>query len=57
MTGGEQGYDDARRFERAVEHGLLNVVAVDTDDFSVATRAESGMERRRRGGPDLCDYP
>ena len=37
-TGVEQGYDDARRIERAVEDGLIDVVAVDTDDSPVATR-------------------
>ncbi|OYR54065.1 DUF3368 domain-containing protein [Halorubrum sp. Ea1] len=37
-TGVEQGYDDARRIERAVEDGLVDVVAVDTDDSTVATR-------------------
>ena len=37
-TGVEQGYDDARRIERAVEDGLVDVVAVDTDDSPVATR-------------------
>ena len=37
-TGVEQGYDDARRIERAVEDGLIETVAVDTDDSPVATR-------------------
>ncbi|MDB2236354.1 DUF3368 domain-containing protein [Halorubrum ezzemoulense] len=37
-AGVEQGYDDARRIERAVEDGLVDVVAVDTDDSPVATR-------------------
>ena len=37
-AGVEQGYDDTRRIERAVEDGLINVVAVDTDDSPVATR-------------------
>ncbi|MFW5917055.1 MAG: DUF3368 domain-containing protein [Halorubrum sp.] len=37
-TGIEQGYDDARRIERAVEDGLLEVVPVNTDDSPVATR-------------------
>jgi len=37
-TGVERGYDDARRTERAVENGLVDVVAVDTDDSPVATR-------------------
>ncbi|PHQ39138.1 DUF3368 domain-containing protein [Halorubrum persicum] len=37
-AGVEQGYDDARRIERAVEEGLVDVVAVDTDDSPVATR-------------------
>jgi len=37
-TGVEQGYDDARRIERAVEDQLVDVVAVDTDDSPVATR-------------------
>ena len=37
-TGIEQGYDDARRIERAVEDGLVDVVTVDTDDSPVATR-------------------
>ena len=37
-AGVEQGYDDASRIERAVEDGLVDVVAVDTDDSSVATR-------------------
>ncbi len=37
-TGVEQGYDDARRIERAVEDGLVEVVAVDTDDSSAAIR-------------------
>lgn len=36
--GVERGYDDARRIERAVEDGLVDVVAVDTDDSPVATR-------------------
>ncbi|TKX45434.1 DUF3368 domain-containing protein [Halorubrum sp. SD690R] len=34
----EAGYDDARRIERTVEDGLVDVVAVDTDDSPVATR-------------------
>jgi len=37
-AGVEQGYDDARRIERAAEDGLVDVVAVDTDDSPVATR-------------------
>ena len=37
-AGVEQGYDDARRIERAVEDGLVDIVAVDTDDSPVATR-------------------
>jgi len=37
-AGVERGYDDARRIERAVEDGLINVVAVDADDSPVATR-------------------
>ena len=37
-AGVEQGYDDARRIERAAEDGLIDVVAVDTDDSPVATR-------------------
>ena len=37
-TGVKQGYDDARRIERAVEDGLIDVVAVGTDDSPVATR-------------------
>lgn len=37
-TGVEQGYDDARRIERAAEDGLVDVVAVDADDSPVATR-------------------
>ena len=37
-TGVRQGYDDARRIERAVADGLVDVVAVDTDDSAVATR-------------------
>ncbi|MGM0683269.1 MAG: DUF3368 domain-containing protein [Halobacteriota archaeon] len=37
-TGIGQGYDDARRIERVVEDGLLDVVAVDTDDSPIATR-------------------
>lgn len=37
-TGVEHGYDDARRIERAVEDGLVDVVAVDTDDSPVAAR-------------------
>ncbi|ELZ50455.1 hypothetical protein C464_02605 [Halorubrum coriense DSM 10284] len=37
-AGVEQGYDDARRIERAVENGLIDVVAVDTDGSAVATR-------------------
>ncbi|RLM56383.1 DUF3368 domain-containing protein [Halorubrum sp. Atlit-26R] len=37
-TGVEQGYDDARRIERTVEDGLVEAVAVDTDDSPVATR-------------------
>lgn len=37
-AGVERGYDDARRIERAVECGLVDVVAVDTDDSPVATR-------------------
>ena len=37
-AGVERGYDDARRIERAVEDGLINVVAVDTDNSPVATR-------------------
>ncbi|MFC7185842.1 DUF3368 domain-containing protein [Halorubrum yunnanense] len=37
-TGVGRGYDDARRIERAVEDGLVDVVAVDTDDSPVATR-------------------
>ena len=37
-TGVEQGYDGARRIERAVADGLVDVVAVDTDDSAVATR-------------------
>ena len=36
--GVERGYDDARRIERAVEDGLINVVAVDTDNSPVAIR-------------------
>ena len=37
-AGVERGYDDARRIERAVEDGLVDVVAVDTDNSPVATR-------------------
>ena len=37
-AGVERGYDDTRRIERAVEDGLINVVAVDTDDSPVAIR-------------------
>ena len=37
-AGVERGYDDARRIERAVEDGLVDVVAVNTDDSSAATR-------------------
>ena len=37
-AGVERGYDDTRRIERAVEDGLVDVVAVDTDDSPVATR-------------------
>mgnify|MGYP007116970416 CR=1 FL=1 len=37
-TGVERGYDDARRIERAVEDGLVDTFAVDTDDSPVATR-------------------
>ncbi|WP_050032900.1 DUF3368 domain-containing protein [Halorubrum halophilum] len=37
-TGVEQGYDDARRIERAVENDLVDVVAVETDDSPVTTR-------------------
>lgn len=37
-TGVEQGDDDARRIERAVADGLVDVVAVDADDSPVATR-------------------
>jgi len=40
-TGVEQGYDDARRIERAVEGGLVEVVAVDTGDSPAATRLAS----------------
>ena len=39
-TGVEQGYDDARRIERAVEAGLVDVVAVDPDDSPVADRLQ-----------------
>ncbi|TKX66960.1 DUF3368 domain-containing protein [Halorubrum sp. GN11GM_10-3_MGM] len=37
-AGVKEGYDDARRIERAVEDGLVDVVVVDTDDSPVATR-------------------
>ena len=37
-AGVERGYDDAHRIERAVEDGLVDVVAVDTDESAVATR-------------------
>ena len=37
-TGVERGYDDARRIERTVEDGLVDVVAVETDNSPVATR-------------------
>ena len=37
-AGVEQGYDDARRIERAVEDGPLEVIAVDVDESPVATR-------------------
>ena len=37
-AGIEQGYDDARRIERVVEDGLVEVVAVDIDESPVATR-------------------
>ncbi|EMA62239.1 hypothetical protein C470_06091 [Halorubrum distributum JCM 13561] len=37
-TGVKRGYDDARRVERTVEDGLVDVVAVETDDSAVATR-------------------
>ena len=36
--GVKQGYDDASRVERAVADGLVDVVAVDTDNSPVATR-------------------
>ncbi|RLM76578.1 DUF3368 domain-containing protein [Halorubrum sp. Atlit-26R] len=36
----DAGYDDARRIERAVEDGRLDVVEVDLDDSSVATRLD-----------------
>lgn len=34
----DEGYDDARRIERAIDGGLLDVVAVDIDESAVATR-------------------
>jgi len=37
-TGVKQGYDDARRIERAVEAGLVDVVGVDTDGSPIAAR-------------------
>ncbi|MYL66190.1 DUF3368 domain-containing protein [Halorubrum distributum] len=37
-TGVKRGYDDARRIERTVENGLVDVVAVETDGSPVATR-------------------
>lgn len=37
-TGVEQGYDDARRIERAAEDGLVDVVSVDTDGSAIGTR-------------------
>jgi predicted nucleic acid-binding protein len=37
-AGIERGYDDARRIERVVENGLLDVVSVDTGDSPIATR-------------------
>ena len=39
--GVEAGYDDARRIERAVENGMLEVVSVDIDDSPLATRLAS----------------
>jgi predicted nucleic acid-binding protein len=39
-AGVEQGYDDARRIERAVEDGCLDVVEVDLDGSPVATRLD-----------------
>jgi len=36
----EAGYDDARRIERAVDDGYLDVVEVDRDDSGVATRLD-----------------
>jgi predicted nucleic acid-binding protein len=36
----EAGYDDARRIERAVEDGRLDVVEVDRDDSATATRLD-----------------
>ncbi|MYL16836.1 DUF3368 domain-containing protein [Halorubrum terrestre] len=36
----EAGYDDARRIERAVEDGRLDVIEVDLDDSAVATRLD-----------------
>ena len=38
IAGIERGYDDARRIERAVEAGLLDVGTVDPTDSPVATR-------------------
>ena len=38
--GTEAGYDDARRIERAVEDGRLDVVEVDRDDSATATRLD-----------------
>ena len=34
----DAGYDDARRVEQAVENGTLEVVSVDVDDSTLATR-------------------
>ena len=34
----EAGYGDARRIERAVENGILEVVAVDLDESAIASR-------------------
>ena len=39
----EAGYDDARRIERAVEDGRLDVVEVDLEDSTVATRLDAGL--------------
>ncbi|WP_254922202.1 hypothetical protein [Halorubrum sp. Ea8] len=52
----EAGYEDARRIERPVEGGRLDVVEVDLDDSAVATRLDrhSGLRDTDVAGARVC---